>query len=175
MNKVLVVVDMQNDFITGSLANKEAEKIVPQIAEYIRNFDGDVIATRDTHFEATYLKSQEGKKLPVVHCIEATWGWDIADEIKKAIWERENFRFLNKHKFGSLALGNIVDTFYDEVEICGVCTDICVISNAMILKASTRKDIKVTVLKNLCAGTTPENHENAIKAMELCQIDMKEV
>ena len=176
MSKALIVIDMQNDFITGSLANKDAEKLVRPIAEYVKNFDGDVYATRDTHFKSNYLKSQEGKKLPIEHCIETTWGWNIAKEIGDAIMKKEYFRIVNKPRFGSLALGDLFATYkYDEVEICGVCTDICVISNAMILKASAIEDTEITVLKNLCAGTTPENHENAIKAMELCQINIKEV
>ena len=175
--KLLVVVDMQNDFITGTLANKEGQAIVGKMAEYIRNFKGDVIATQDTH-GGNYLDTQEGKNLPVVHCIAGTEGWQIVPEIDKALKEvpmngGASSR-ISKYTFGSTQLGQtIVERGYEEVELCGVCTDICVISNAMLIKAFDR-EIKITVLKDLCAGVTPESHETALKAMAACQIAVKD-
>lgn len=170
MNKLLIVIDMQNDFVTGALANVEAQKIVPAMAEYIRNFDGDIYATRDTHY-ADYMDTQEGKNLPVPHCIEGTEGHEIVPEILEAFEDREYI--FDKPTFGSVALANDIGYLsnYDEIEICGVCTDICVISNALLIKA-VAPEIKIKVLKDLCAGVTPESHENALKAMAACQIEV---
>lgn len=152
MKKALIVVDMQNDFITGALANTEGQKIVPAIAELVKNFDGDIIVTRDTHYE-DYMNTQEGKRLPVPHCIENTEGWNIVPEIQAA-------------------LGKIVARkLYDAVELCGVCTDICVISNAMVIKACAI-ETNVAVYKDLCAGVTPDTHKTALDAMAGCQIDI---
>ena len=169
MKRLLVIVDMQNDFITGALANTEGQKIVTRIADYARNFDGDIVATRDTH-QNDYMNTQEGKKLPVPHCIEGTNGWNIVPEIQTVLDTRKDVEYVNKPTFGSTRLGAIVDIQnYDEIELCGVCTDICVISNAMLIKAFNLK-AEVTVLKDLCAGVTPESHETALKAMTACQI-----
>ena len=173
MSKALVVIDMQNDFITGTLANTEGQKIVPKITDFIRNFDGDIIATRDTHTE-NYMNTQEGKKLPVPHCIKNTDGWNIVPEIQTALDEKENRVFyIDKPTFGSIALGDLVGRkLYDEVTLVGVCTDICVISNAMTIKACAL-ETKVIVLKDLCAGVTPESHKTALDAMAACQITVK--
>lgn len=171
MRKLLVVVDMQNDFITGALANIEGQKIVDKIADYIKIFNGDVVATRDTHKD-NYLETQEGKKLPVPHCIYRTDGWQIVPEIEKAILERTHYIHINKPSFGSVELAEFVrDECYSDVELVGVCTDICVISNAMIIKAFA-PEANIMVLKNLCAGVTPESHETALKAMQACQINI---
>ena len=165
--KCLVVIDMQNDFIDGALANPEAQKIVDKVADYIRNFDGCVYYTRDTHTD-DYLETQEGKRLPVVHCIYGTPGWELNDKIDDAI--RIGNGFFNKRTFGSLSLGESLKGF-KEVYFCGVCTDICVISNVLIAKAAA-PETRIVVLKDLCAGTTVENHEIALKAMANCQVDI---
>lgn len=175
MMKALVVVDMQNDFITGSLANEEAQKIVPLVADYIRNFDGDIIFTQDTHYDE-YLNSQEGRKLPVEHCILNTWGWEVEPEIYAALKERilkgvplhvEN---VEKNAFGSPLIGELAAK-YSHVEFIGVCTDICVISNVMVAK-SYAPETEMIVHKNMCAGTTLENHECALKVMASCQVQI---
>ena len=172
-NKLLVIVDMQNDFITGALANIEGQKIVPGIVELIKNFDGDIIVTRDTHHE-NYLDTQEGKRLPVVHCIENTEGWKIVPEIQEALDAKpeSTVTYIDKPTFGSIALGErVARKLYDKVELCGVCTDICVISNAMVIKACAI-ETNVAVHKDLCAGVTPDTHKTALDAMAGCQIDI---
>lgn len=171
MKKALIVVDMQNDFITGALANTEGQKIVPAIAELVKNFDGDIIVTRDTHYE-NYMNTQEGRRLPVPHCIENTEGWNIVPEIQAALDERKDVTYVDKQTFGSIALGELVARkLYDAVELCGVCTDICVISNAMVIKACAI-ETNVAVYKDLCAGVTPDTHKTALDAMAGCQIDI---
>lgn len=169
MKKVLVVIDMQNDFITGSLANPEAEKIVSPIAQYIKNFDGDVYVTKDTH-DSNYLSTAEGKALPIVHCIEGSKGWELAKDIYLAIKGRENRRFLNKKTFG---LVNFGWGEYDEYELVGTCTDICVVSNALIIKAK-HPEATVKVISSMCAGTTVEKHNEALDVMRSCQIEVIE-
>ena len=173
MKKALIVVDMQNDFITGTLANTEGQKIVPAIAELIKNFDGDIIATRDTHKD-NYLETQEGRRLPVVHCIESTEGWQIVPEIQAALDAKPagTVTYIDKLTFGSVDLGKLVaGELYDAVELCGVCTDICVISNAMVIKANAI-ETNVSVYKDLCAGVTPDSHRTTLDAMAGCQIDI---
>lgn len=169
---ILVVVDMQNDFIDGALGTKEALEIVPKVAERIRRFEGRVIATRDTH-EENYLDTQEGKKLPVKHCIRGTDGWEIRPEIQELIRELP----MDKLTFGCLDLGNTLQK-YDEwqekiesVTLIGLCTDICVISNAMIVKAAL-PEATVIVDASCCAGVTPESHKQALEAMKVCQIEV---
>ncbi len=167
MNKALIVIDMQTDFVNGTLANPDAEKIVSAIATYIDGYDGVVIATRDTH-GSDYLNTPEGKKLPVAHCIQNTDGWQIVSKISAAL-ERKNAYILDKPTFGYLGWG-MLGEFY-EVELVGTCTDICVVSNALILKAMhPQLDVKVNA--SLCAGTTPENHSAALQVMRCCQIDV---
>lgn len=170
--KLLIVIDMQKDFINCALGTKEAQEILPavqsKIAEYKRNND-PIIFTRDTH-EANYLQTQEGYKLPVEHCIKGTPGWEIdpALDTKDAI-------IFDKPSFGSIELAEYVKQYYSnaqEIELIGLCTDICIISNAMILKA-TLPETKVTVDSKACAGVTPQSHNNAIEAMKMCQIDIK--
>jgi len=163
--KYLIVVDMQNDFITGSLGSKLAEAIVPNVVEKVKNFDGKVIFTRDTHF-ADYMNTQEGKKLPVEHCIKDTDGWQICDELKPYVNE-----VVDKITFGSVELPKMVSDA-DDIELCGLCTDICVISNAMILKA-TYPEVKITVDSNCCAGVSVESHNTALDAMKAVQIEIR--
>lgn len=163
--KYLIVVDMQEDFITGSLGSKMAEAIVPNVVEKVKNFDGKVIFTRDTHF-ADYMQTQEGKNLPVEHCIKDTDGWQICDELKPYVND-----VVDKTTFGSVDLPKMVEDA-DEIELCGLCTDICVISNAMILKA-TYPEVKITVDSNCCAGVSVESHNTAIDAMKAVQIEVK--
>ncbi|MBQ8291582.1 MAG: cysteine hydrolase [Clostridia bacterium] len=164
--KALIVIDMQNDFTYGSLANANAVAIIDKIAERIQTFDGDVIATRDTHNER-YLTSAEGKKLPVAHCIKNTEGWELVPPIEKAVRQVRG-QILDKPTFGykDWALEK-----YDEVELVGTCTDICVVSNALLLKA-LYPELTVKVRADLCAGTTKENHEAAIAVMRCCQVEI---
>ena len=173
--KVLVVVDMQNDFIDGALGTKEAEAIVPGVVEMIRGFDGKVIATRDTHGE-DYLDSEEGRHLPVPHCIKGTEGWEIRREVMEALDEKQGCLLIDKPSFGSVELGSYVKELDDEagveeITLIGVCTDICVISNALLLKANL-PEAEIRVDASCCAGVTPESHERALEAMKSCQIDI---
>lgn len=170
--KILVVVDMQNDFITGALGSGEAEAIVPAVCEKIKSFDGEVLYTRDTH-GGDYLETQEGKNLPVAHCVKGTWGWELEPRIEAL----RKSTPIDKPTFGSKALGDVLkarDTYdggLDEVVLVGLCTDICVISNAILLKAFL-PETKITVDASCCAGVTPESHETALQAMSACQIQI---
>lgn len=166
---VLIVVDMQNDFIDGALGTKEAVAIVPNVKKKIENFDGTVIFTRDTHFE-DYMETQEGRNLPVPHCIMGTEGWQIRPELD----ELRTTKAIDKVTFGSSALGDLLVSMDQEdaiesIEIIGLCTDICVISNAMIAKAYL-PEVPITVDSSCCAGVTPQSHDNALEAMKMCQI-----
>ena len=167
--RYLIVVDMQNDFITGTLGSKLAEEIVTNVAEKVKNFDGRVIFTRDTHF-GDYMQTQEGKKLPVEHCIKNTQGWQICDELKPYVNE-----VVDKVTFGSVELPKILKDYgeeINEIELCGLCTDICVISNAMILKASF-PETQITVDGSCCAGVSVESHNTALEAMKAVQIEIR--
>ncbi len=169
MKQILIIVDMQNDFIDGALGTKEAVAIVPKVEDKIRNFDGEVFFTRDTH-ENWYLETQEGKNLPVPHCIRGTEGWQIRKELD-ALRKTEP---IDKETFGSTDLAADLLALHEDEEISsitlvGLCTDICVISNALLLKA-TLPEVPIYVDAACCAGVTPESHENALKAMEACQI-----
>lgn len=166
--KYLIVVDMQKDFITGSLGSEDAKKIVPYVVEKVKAFDGKVVFTRDTHF-ADYLKTQEGRKLPVQHCIKDTDGWQICDELMPYAED-----VVDKITFGSVDLPGIVKDYgdeIDEIELCGLCTDICVISNAMILK-SNFPETKIVVDSKCCAGVSVESHNIALDAMKAVQIEV---
>ena len=176
--KILVVIDMQNDFIDGALGTKEAQAIVPKVAEKIKNFDGKVFYTRDTHDEK-YLETQEGKNLLVKHCIRGTDGWKLTPEID-VLCEGD---ILNKSSFGSIELGFKLNDYrsnlrviknerVESITLIGVCTDICVISNAMILKAFF-PDKPIIVDAACCAGSTPEGHKNALAVMKTCQIQIE--
>ena len=167
MSKVLIVIDMQNDFITGSLGTKEAEAIVARVAEKCRaakEAGEEIIFTQDTHQE-NYLETQEGRKLPVVHCVENTEGWEICGALLPYAE-----LCVEKPTFGSVMLPAMCEKF-DEIELVGLCTDICVISNALLLKAFYPEK-KISVDAACCAGVTPESHENALRAMQMCQIDV---
>ena len=166
MKKILVVVDMQNDFIDGALGTKEAVAIVPYVKEVIENFDGKVFFTRDTHFD-DYLSTQEGNNLPVKHCIKGTFGW----EIRKELDDLRKTDAIDKLTFGSKDLVDILEKENDieSITFIGLCTDICVISNAMVVKAFY-PEIPLIVNAKACAGVTPESHKNALSAMKMCQI-----
>lgn len=171
--KFLIVVDMQNDFIDGALGTKEAVAILPAVKAKIEGFDGRVIFTRDTH-EEDYLSSQEGKNLPVEHCIKGSDGWQINESLDVLRKEEP----VDKPTFGSIALGQLLkayDTYDEKIEsitLIGLCTDICVISNAMIIKAFL-PETPVIVDDSCCAGVTPESHQNALNAMQMCQIKVE--
>ena len=167
MKKVLIVIDMQNDFISGALANADAQAIVTPIAEYITAFDGDIIATRDTHGK-DYLSTPEGEKLPVPHCIKDTDGWQIAPAISAALSAR-NAKIIDKPTFGYLGWDGL--SAYDTAVLIGTCTDICVVSNALILKAKYPA-LALQVVAPLCAGTTKENHQAALQTMAMCQCEV---
>lgn len=165
MKKTLIVVDMQKDFIDGALGTKEAVAIVENVKKKIAEYQAagdEIIFTRDTH-QADYLNTNEGKHLPVEHCIEGTDGWKIAEglEVPGAI-------YINKPTFGYL---NWADYKLEEVEMVGLCTDICVVSNALIIKANF-PEIKVTVDASCCAGVTPESHNAALTTMKMCQVEV---
>lgn len=167
--KVLCVIDMQNDFIDGALGTKEAVSIVPVVKDKISLYrkKGDtVIFTRDTHLE-NYMDTQEGKKLPVPHCIKGTTGWEITEKLDTA-----SDVIIDKPTFGSYELSDYVSGLsnVEEIELIGLCTDICVISNAMLLKAKLT-ETPIRVDSSCCAGVTPESHLNALEAMKMCQIE----
>lgn len=170
--QILIVVDMQNDFITGTLGMKEAQAIVPKVAEKISTFEGDVYFTMDTHDE-TYETSQEGKALPVVHCQEGTEGWQLAPQIIAAA-PVDPEKIYCKGQFGSVELAEDLQYLHevepiDSIELVGLCTDICVVSNALVLKAFL-PEVPIIVDSAYCAGVTPEKHEAALETMKSCQI-----
>ena len=172
MQKILLVIDMQNDFIDGALGTKEAVTIVPAVKKKIEEFKGTVLFTRDTHFE-NYMETQEGRNLPVPHCIKGTDGWQIRPELDAL----RSTDAIDKVTFGSSALGPILQKLdlenpIESITIIGLCTDICVISNAMIAKAFF-PEVPISVDANCCAGVTPKTHENALRAMEVCQIKVE--
>jgi len=169
MQNILIVVDMQNDFIDGALGTKEAQAIVPNVKQKIEEFEGTVIFTRDTH-EADYLQTQEGKNLPVEHCIRGTKGWEIREELDML----RKTNPIDKVTFGSSELGPLLVDMdsaekIESITFVGLCTDICVISNVMIAKAYL-PEVPIMVDANCCAGVSVESHENALKAMEVCQV-----
>ena len=172
MGKILIVIDMQNDFVTGALGSEEAKKIVPTVVEKVKNYDGDVIFTRDTHGE-DYMQTQEGKNLPVPHCIKGTDGWQIIPELL-TLQQEKNCKVFDKPTFGSTELAEYIKNEYEnrnaeEVELIGVCTDICVVSNAMLIKANA-PELQVSVTAGCCAGVTPKKHDAALETMQSCQI-----
>lgn len=173
---LLVVVDMQNDFICGSLGTKEAEAIVLKVADKIRSWDGDIIFTKDTHGE-NYLESREGRRLPVLHCIAGTEGHELHPDIdgaRRAYTEAcgVDCVIIEKPSFGSLELAGLIGSgSYDRIEFAGLCTDICVISNVLIAKAASPES-DIIVDASCCAGVTPQSHKNALDAMRACQIDV---
>ena len=182
MKKITIVIDMQNDFLTGALANPDAVSIIPSILEEIKTADY-VVYTRDTH-GSDYMETQEGKKLPVPHCIKDTWGWEIVDELNPNSIPNLNgttsWSVVNKPTFGYVDIwkdyifSTLMDTIGQndiEVTFCGTCTDICVVSNALIVK-SLYPELTVNVKADACAGLTPEKHKAALDVMSSCQINI---
>ena len=171
MKNILVVVDMQKDFIDGALGTTDAQAIVPAAAEKIRNFDGEIFVTLDTHF-SDYLTTAEGKKLPVPHCIKGTDGHALDAQIKNAL-AGKTYTVTEKMTFGSVRLPELIEESGTPagITLIGLCTDICVISNALILKAYF-PEIEISVDSACCAGVTPELHEAALSAMRSCQINI---
>lgn len=170
MRNILVVVDMQNDFIDGALGTPEAVAIVENVKARIREYDpADIFVTMDTH-APNYLETQEGRNLPVEHCIKGTEGWRIRSDIAALL---PDWHIYEKPTFGSVALAkDIADIAANEdieIEVLGLCTDICVVSNALLLKAYM-PEVKISVDPSCCAGVTPESHEAALKTMQMCQI-----
>ena len=174
MKDILIVVDMQNDFVDGSLGTKEAQEIVKNVVAKIEGFEGKIFATYDTHFE-NYLETSEGKKLPVEHCIKGTPGWELNADVEAALAAKEDVTKIEKLTFGSVDLpGEIASYVGDDeftVELIGLCTDICVVSNALITKANY-PEVKISVDSSCCAGVTPETHDAALTTMKMCQIDV---
>ena len=170
MQEILVVVDMQNDFVTGPLGTPEARTILPKVAEKVKNFPGRVLFTRDTH-EENYLESREGRALPVPHCIRGSRGWEICPELETLRKEEP----VDKPTFGSTGLGEVLraaDQYGEKIgkiTLVGVCTDICVISNALLLRAFL-PEAEIAVDAACCAGVAPESHQTALRAMKACQI-----
>ena len=169
MQKILIVVDMQNDFIDGALGTKEAVAILPAVKEKIQGFEGTVLFTRDTH-ETNYMQTQEGRNLPVPHCIRGTEGWQIRPELDAL----RTTQPIDKPTFGSTELARLVCEMnaaepIEEITLIGLCTDICVVSNALLLKASL-PEIPLAVDSACCAGVTPESHNHALRTMAACQV-----
>ncbi len=174
VKKFLIVVDMQNDFVDGALGTKEAVNIVNKVVDKIKSFDGEIIATYDTHFE-DYMETSEGKKLPIKHCIKGTDGWLLNDKVQKAL-DDKGYTALEKLTFGSKKLPEeILDLANGQdfsIELIGLCTDICVVSNALLLKTSFYEK-EISVDASCCAGVTPETHQAALTTMKMCQINIK--
>ena len=173
--KILIVVDMQKDFVNGSLGSKDAEAIVPAVVKKAKEFDGDLIFTKDTHFE-NYMDTQEGHFLPVPHCMKGTDGWNLIPELEKIAIERDAATY-EKITFGCPELAEDLlernkKTPIESIELVGLCTDICVISNAMVIKAFF-PEVPIIVDAKCCAGVTPESHTQALNAMKVCQIQIE--
>ena len=173
MRKLLIVIDMQNDFIDGSLGTPEAVAIVENVKNKIRSYPAeDLIATMDTH-GPEYLQTQEGRNLPVEHCIKPHKGWEIREDIAALL---DGAKIYEKPTFGSTAMAEDVEALVQkeeiEIELCGLCTDICVVSNALLLKAMM-PEVKISVDAACCAGVTPESHAAALQTMKMCQIDVR--
>ena len=169
MQDILIVVDMQNDFIDGALGTAEAVAIVPRVVEKVNDFMGTVIFTRDTH-GGNYMQTQEGRNLPVPHCIKGSHGWEVCPALEPL----RTGLTIDKPTFGSAELGKALLELdakepVGSITLVGLCTDICVISNAMIAKAFL-PEVPVTVDAACCAGVTPESHRNALNAMKMCQV-----
>ena len=168
MAKILIVVDMQNDFIDGALGKKEAMAILPYVKKVIERFDGKAFFTRDTHFD-NYMQTQEGKKLPVDHCIKGSDGWQIRAELDAL----RKTQPIDKLTFGAKELVDVLKAEKDieSITFIGLCTDICVISNVMLVKAFF-PEIPLYVDAKACAGVTPESHTRALEAMKVCQVEI---
>ena len=173
MDRWLVVVDMQNDFVDGSLGTAEAMAIVPAVLEKVRSFDGKIVFTKDTHLDH-YMETQEGRNLPVIHCLKGSDGWDLIPELEEFARDKR-IPVIEKDTFGSRDLPEFLKENspdgIESVTFIGLCTDICVISNAMVVKAFF-PEVPLLVDPACCAGVTPESHERALAAMQVCQIAM---
>ncbi len=173
MRRILVVVDMQKDFVSGALGTAQAQAMIPRAAEKIRAFDGDLFVTFDTHDES-YMETREGQKLPVPHCIQGTEGWKLEESIADAL-AGKTYTAVPKNTFGSVQLPELVEKLVGEedfsVTLMGLCTDICVVSNALLLKARFPEK-EIVVDGSCCAGVTPESHQAALLTMKMCQIDV---
>ena len=163
LRRLLVVVDMQHDFVDGALGTPEAVRILPAVRTLVEEWRGDVAYTQDTH-GADYAATQEGKFLPVPHCIKGTYGWEIIPELRTG----KSARIFEKGTFGSVALAEYAKE-YDEVALCGVCTDICVVSNALLIKAFSPETV-IYCVTDACAGTSPAAHEAALATMRSGQV-----
>ncbi len=174
MTKILLVVDMQKDFVDGALGTDEAKAIVPAVCKKIESFDGEIVVTYDTHSEY-YMQTSEGKHLPVPHCIKGTDGHKLDINVQKALCGKE-YISIEKITFGASNLPSILSARFDmadvEIEVCGLCTDICVVSNVLLLKAHF-PETAITVHSSLCAGVTPEKHNAALETMRSCQINVE--
>ena len=174
MKKLLIVVDMQKDFVDGALGTRQAVSIVESVVQKIETFNGDIIVTYDTHFD-NYLQTAEGANLPVAHCIKGTDGWTLDAKVQ-AVLDRRSYHVIEKPTFGSVELPQYIRTNYDpaelEIELVGLCTDICVVSNALLLKANF-PEVQISVDSACCAGVTPESHDAALLTMKMCQIYVK--
>ena len=177
MNKVLIVVDMQKDFVDGSLGTKEAVSIVPAVTEEIGKDYDHIVFTRDTH-QTDYLNTNEGRHLPVEHCIQNTDGWQLDKAVNEALSKlsEDSYTLLNKPTFGSEDLVKLLKEYdekkhIDSITLIGLCTDICVVTNALLIKTAF-PEIEIRVLKDCCAGVTPESHEAALTTMKMCQIEI---
>lgn len=173
MKKILIVVDMQKDFVDGALGTKEAAAIVDNVVRKIENFDGDIIVTYDTHAE-NYMETREGKNLPVPHCIRGTDGWRLDGKVQTAL-DKKVYKTIEKPTFGSTELPSYISANYNpceiEIELIGLCTDICVVSNALLLKANFL-ETEISVDSSCCAGVTPESHSAALTTMKMCQVNV---
>lgn len=175
MKKILIVVDMQKDFVDGALGSEEAVAIVDNVAEKIKAFEGDIIVTYDTHQE-NYMETQEGKNLPVPHCIKGTDGWKLDAKVQAAL-DTVDYKAIEKPTFASVELPEYIKDNYNpdeiEIELIGLCTDICVVSNALMMKANFL-ETKVSVDASCCAGVTKESHNAALTTMKMCQVNVIE-
>lgn len=173
MKRLLIVVDMQKDFVDGALGSKEAAAIVDNVVKKIENFDGDIIVTYDTHSE-NYMETQEGKNLPVPHCIKGTGGWQLHSKVQAAV-DKRGYKAIEKPTFGSTELPEYIRANYNtdglEIELIGLCTDICVVSNALLMKANFL-EAKVSVDASCCAGVTIDSHNAALTTMKMCQVNV---
>lgn len=173
MKNILVVVDIQNDFVDGALGTPEAVAIIDNAAKKIQNFDGDIFVTYDTHFE-NYMNTLEGKKLPVPHCIKGTDGWKLNSKIAEAL-NGKKYTEIEKLTFGSTdlpkAVKELIGDEQAQITLIGLCTDICVVSNALLLKANLL-DSEIYVDASCCAGVTPDTHNAALDTMRCCQINV---
>lgn len=173
MKNLLIVIDMQNDFVDGALGTKEAVAVVDKVSDKITEFDGDIILTYDTHSD-NYINTKEGKSLPVPHCIKGTHGWQLNKKISASLADK-SYKAFEKPTFGSTELVQYIKTNYNpdeiKIELVGLCTDICVVSNALLIKAAF-PETELSVDACCCAGVTPESHNAALLTMKMCQVNI---